>query len=338
MISMNQSRSCIFAAVVSLIAISGLLLLLTLSAYNLPEVDSYSSRSKHNYLHRHKSSAGNDTEFCIKAKRLLVVSFDGFRWNYLNRTKTPNFHKFIANGVHAKNGLTNAFVTKTFPNHYTLATGLWEESHNIIANHMYDPVLNQTFSPKNKSATRDPAWFDMGGEPIWVTNQLQGDGHSGVLMWVGNEAPVHNTLPTKAIAFRFDYKNKTKVETLIKWFKSDDMMNLGMTYFPQPDAFAHRFGPESEQVTRMIGGLDEVVGYLLKRFEEEDLLNSTNIIITSDHGFASTPKKEAIELDDIIDPNKRHISDVSPVADIWPNEGKERLEKRNRSQVVHKIQ
>ena len=144
---------------------------------------------------------------------LLVISFDGFRWDYLQRTLTPNFDKFIKNGVQAKYGMKNAFVTKTFPNHFTLATGLWEESHGIIANDMYDPFLNQNFSPGNKSANQDPAWFDVGGEPIWVTNQIQNkNAQSGVIMWVGGEAPVRLILPSKHMPYDGVTKNETKID------------------------------------------------------------------------------------------------------------------------------
>ncbi|KAH9504401.1 hypothetical protein Btru_063516 [Bulinus truncatus] len=96
--------------------------------------------------------------------KLLLISFDGFRWDYIlsNRARTPNFDRIISEGVTVQHGLKNAFVTKTFPNHFTLATGLWEESHGIVGNEMYDPHLNQTFTPQNDSANNDPAWFDVG--------------------------------------------------------------------------------------------------------------------------------------------------------------------------------
>ncbi|XP_005109194.1 ectonucleotide pyrophosphatase/phosphodiesterase family member 5 [Aplysia californica] len=254
---------------------------------------------------------------------LLIVSFDGFRWNYLQRTATPNFDKFLLNGVHARYGLKNAFITKTFPNHFTLATGLWEESHGIVANTMYDPILNQSFTMRNATAQSDPAWFDAGGEPIWVTNQIQKtDGRSGVMMWVGGEAPVKWVLPSRHVRYDGSMKNFSKVDTVISWYLDKYPINLGMMYFDQPDAYGHAFGPDSDEVTRMIGGLDEVVGYLLQRLEEVGLLGKINVILTSDHGFAETPKKNFINLDDYIDPETYEIASTSPVADIWPHEGK----------------
>ena len=101
------------------------------------------------------------------SSKLLIISFDGFRWDYLQKTNTPNFDKFLRGGVHARLGLKNAFVTNTFPNHFTLVTGMWENIHGIINNEMYDPVLNETFAPWMKKALSDPAWFSVGAEPIW---------------------------------------------------------------------------------------------------------------------------------------------------------------------------
>jgi len=258
------------------------------------------------------------------ANPLLVISFDGFRWDYLQRTLTPNFDKLIKNGVQAKFGMKNAFVTKTFPNHFTLATGLWEESHGIIANEMYDPFLNQSFSPGNKLANQDPAWFDVGGEPIWVTNQIQKKhAQSGVIMWVGGEAPVRHILPSRHMPYDGLIKNETKIDTLVSWFTDKkNPINLGMLYFDEPDMFGHQFGPESPQVTGMIGGLDEVMGYLLQKLKETGLLDKMNIIVLSDHGFTSTPAENVINLDDYIDTSVITVSDQSPIAFIWPSEDK----------------
>ncbi|XP_046361866.2 ectonucleotide pyrophosphatase/phosphodiesterase family member 5-like [Haliotis rufescens] len=254
--------------------------------------------------------------------KLLVISFDGFRWNYLERTDTPHFDVFLKNGAHSKNGLKNAFITKTFPNHYTLATGMWEESHGIVANTMYDPKLNEVFTLSNKVDQTSAKWFDDGGEPVWVTNQLQNSHHrSGIVMWPGGGAPVKGVNAVHNILFDPSVKNNTRVDTILDWFTSTYPINLGLLYFEQPDEFGHQFGPDSSQVTRMIGGLDEVVGYLLKGMKEKGLLENTNVIITSDHGFSSTPPENVINLDKYIDPLSYKIFSSNPIGSILPNEG-----------------
>lgn len=129
-------------------------------------------------------------------QRVLLVSYDGFRWNYLDKISNKvNFERIINAGVYAKKGLQNAFITKTFPNHYTLVTGLYEESHGIVANEMYDPLFNETFSLSDPEDVIKSKWFDNGGEPIWVTNQKQSTPslprRSGSLFWPGSMASVH---------------------------------------------------------------------------------------------------------------------------------------------------
>ncbi|KAK3774569.1 hypothetical protein RRG08_034999 [Elysia crispata] len=255
--------------------------------------------------------------------KLLLISFDGFRWNYLQRTETPNFDKFVKGGVSAKYGIKDAFVTKTFPNHFTLVTGLWEESHGIVNNEMYDPDLNETFSPSNTKAQTDPAWYSIGAEPIWVTNQLEKlEGRSGVIMWIGGGASIKWVNPSRFIPFNSSVQDHSKVDTIIEWFTDQYPINLGLMYFMQPDYDGHMHGPESEEVTKRIAQLDEVVGYLLNQLEAKDLLKDMNIIITSDHGFSSTPRENAINLNDFVEPTSYTLEGLTPIANIWPHEGK----------------
>ncbi|XP_055889959.1 ectonucleotide pyrophosphatase/phosphodiesterase family member 5-like [Biomphalaria glabrata] len=257
------------------------------------------------------------------ANSLLLISFDGFRWDYIQsrRAKTPNFDRIISEGVTVQRGLKNAFVTKTFPNHYTLVTGMWEESHGIVGNQMYDPHLNQVFTPENISANSDPAWFDVGAEPIWVTNHLQKKGKSGVCMWVGGGAPVKKVHPDIFIPYNESFDDYNKIDTVVKWFSDDNPINLGLIYFDQPDAYGHKFGPDSSNVTEMIEHLDAVVGYLLEQLNKTSLLQKMNIILTSDHGFTNTPANKVIHLDKYVNSSLYNVSAFSPVALIWPLKG-----------------
>lgn len=259
-----------------------------------------------------------------KISRLIIVSLDGFRWDYLSRINTPNFHRIINNGVHARYGMKASFVTKTLPNHFTLATGWYEESHGIVANEMFDPVLNEVFSTANSSQISDPRWFDMGAEPIWVTNQVQKLGRSGCMQWVGCAAPIKGILPTRFVPYDENMPFKTRVDETINWFVGPPYpINLGLIYFHEPDKTGHIFGPDSQEVTDKIAQLDGDVGYLLEQLEKADMLDDINLIITSDHGFARTPKNLVINLDKYIHSDTYRIFSVSPIASILPNEGKE---------------
>ena len=138
---------------------------------------------------KHSSSHSESTT-------LLVVSFDGFRHDYLDKAKqagkdTSNFDTLISNGVLAHH-MKNAFITKTFPNHWTIATGMYEEHHGVIANEMHDPVFNETYH-NSADQRRDSNWWNNGttgggGEPIWFTNQKHHGHRSGVMFWPGSQA------------------------------------------------------------------------------------------------------------------------------------------------------
>lgn len=256
--------------------------------------------------------------------KVLIVSFDGFRWDYLKRTATPNFDRIKNSGVTARFGLRNAFLTKTFPNHFTLVTGLWEESHGIVGNVMFDPVLNERFTVANQSQESDPRWWDVGAEPIWVTNQFQKQSaRSGCIMWTGCQAPIKGTTPTRHIPYNHDIPLSSRMDEMVSWFTGEYPINLGLLYYEEPDESSHAYGPDSPEVTAVIGELDKAVGYLLYKLEKANLLESMNIIFTSDHGFAATSKERMVNLDEYIKPDSYRIFSSDPVAAILPNPGEE---------------
>ena len=258
---------------------------------------------------------------CAEVKnssKLLLVSFDGFRWDYLQRrnTKLNNFGKLISDGVKAK-WIEDVFVTQTFPNHYTIVTGLYEESHGIVANRFYDPVLNKTFA---YSATEDEFW---GGEPIWITNQLHSH-HSGVYFWVGSEAKVKNMRPTIYKTYNSSMPWIERVDTVVNWLTNgfnDQDINLALLYFNQPDHDGHKYGPESDEVTETIQRCDNITGYLISRLEETGIFNDLNIIITSDHGMTELSEERTVDITNYVDP--RYILKVINYGvgtAIWPND------------------
>ncbi|XP_064629010.1 ectonucleotide pyrophosphatase/phosphodiesterase family member 5-like isoform X2 [Lineus longissimus] len=123
--------------------------------------------------------------------KVLLISFDGFRWDYLDRVgpaKAPNFFSLIKDGVKAKS-VVNTFTTKTFPNHFTIVTGLWEESHGIVDNDMYDPKFNRTFTKARVSDMKDSFWWDNGAIPIWIANEQEDEKRrSGTIYWAGSQS------------------------------------------------------------------------------------------------------------------------------------------------------
>jgi len=261
-----------------------------------------------------------------------MISFDGFRWDYLDLMKskhreTPNFDRLISSGVTTgKGGVKNAFITKTFPNHYSLVTGLYEENHGIVANNFYDPIFNETFEMSNPSSKQRKWWNGTGThsvEPIWVTNENVGRGGlsmpraSGVVMWPGSD--VEGQHAKHFVPYDIHVPLTERIDMMVDWFSDHDSpMNLGLLYFHEPDATGHAFGPDSDEILNMIKTLDEGVGYLIKKLKDHKIFNSINLIITSDHGMAEI--SENIDLDLIIDPKLYTSYGTTPVLGIYPKD------------------
>ena len=224
----------------------------------------------------------------FRANKLVLISLDGFRWDYLDRDlPLDNLRSLAKSGIRAK-WMTNQFQTKTFPNHWTLATGLYEEAHGLIGNYFYDVQMNASFTFWNQSTWRRQHW---GGEPIWITNQNAGF-DSAVQFWPGSEQT--GQLPTYFRPFEMFYPFRRRVDNLIRYLKLD-RTTLGVMYFEEPDYTGHKYGPDSVELDAKLVELDEVIGYFVEEMKRHALYNDTNIIITSDHGMGR------VEMDKIVD-------------------------------------
>ncbi|XP_069461902.1 ectonucleotide pyrophosphatase/phosphodiesterase family member 5 [Ambystoma mexicanum] len=250
--------------------------------------------------------------------KVLLVSFDGFRWDYIFRVPTPNFHYVIENGVYVKQ-LTNIFLSKTYPNHYTLVTGLFSESHGVVANEMYDPVLDKTFSMTNLDIYQPEFWEE--ATPIWLTNQDKGH-KSGAAMWPGTDVEIHGARPFFHMPYNESIPFEYRVEKLIEWFTSEEPINLGLLYWEEPDETGHVLGPSNPLMNEIIADIDRKVGYLVTALKKAKLWDVLNVIITSDHGMTECSLDRTIELDKYVDRNLYTMVDHSPVIAINPKQGK----------------
>jgi len=260
--------------------------------------------------------------------RVLLISLDGFRWDYLDMVNnkghpTPNFQMLIDNGVVVKGpGVQNVFVTKTMPNHYSLITGLYEESHGVIQSEFYDPVYNDTFTIARMN---DIKWWNGTGsvqvEPVWVTNDAVGDEHhaSGVYFWPGSG--VKGMHPKYfASPFNFSVPFSVRANTVAHWFMQENRpINFGVLFYHEPDVTGHRHGPDSAEMVDMILALDKYIGDMISLFKEKHIFDELNIILTSDHGM--TEMKQNIYLDDYIDSSLYRWFGGSPIANILPKAG-----------------
>jgi predicted AlkP superfamily pyrophosphatase or phosphodiesterase len=243
------------------------------------------------------------------------VSLDGWRWDYATRAKVPHLQAVASRGLRAE-GLIPAFPSITFPNHYTIVTGLWPEHHGIIANTMVDPRIPERFSMTSE-AVRDERWW--GGEPLWATAIRQGR-LAASMFWVGSEAPTNGYRPTYWKSFDDSVSNTDRVRQVLQWLALPPGQQPAFLtlYMSEADHAGHSFGPDSPQLAAALGHLDDAIGLLDDGIAQLDLADRTTLVIVSDHGMAPLIDGQVIFLDDYIDLSKVTVVTWSPVLELLP--------------------
>nr|XP_020016754.1 ectonucleotide pyrophosphatase/phosphodiesterase family member 7 [Castor canadensis] len=212
--------------------------------------------------------------------KLLLVSSDGFRWNYDEDVDTPNLDAMARDGVKARY-MTPAFITLTSPCHFTLVTGKYIENHGVVHNMFYS-TTTKVMLPYYYHTGIQKRW-DSGSVPIWITAQRQGL-KTGSYFYPGGNVTYQGeavTLSQKEGAlhnYKDEKERRENVDTVMKWFMQEDLA-LVTLYFGEPDSTGHRYGPESPERKEMVKQVDRTVGY------------SLDLIITSDHGMTTVNKK-----------------------------------------------
>ena len=237
----------------------------------------------------------------------ILVSIDGFRPEYLGRGDSPNLDALAATGVTAE--MRPSFPTKTFPNHYTIVTGLRPDRHGIVDNNMEDAARpGERFSMGNASQALDPFWWD-GGEPIWVTAEKQGV-RTATMFWPGSEVAVRGTRPADWQRFDMNITNPQRVRAVVDWLRRPQASRPQFVtlYFDTVDTAGHRYGPQAPETRAAIREVDSRIGELGAGLDA--LGQPVNYVITSDHGMAATSAERVIRADRLLDPAAfRTISD-----------------------------
>lgn len=230
---------------------------------------------------------------------VVMVSFDGMRYDFPDRVSTPNLDRIAARGAQAT-GLIPSYPSKTFPNHYTLATGLYPSSHGIVDNVFYDPAFNAVYALGDTATVRDGRWYR--GEPIWVTAERQGL-HTASFFWVGSEASIQGTRPTYFKYYDDAFPNAERVDTILQWLQAplDRRPQLVMLYFSTVDHVAHRAGPDAAAVDSAVVAMDALVGRLVDGLAALPVADRINLVVVSDHGMVSVPRSNVVRLDDLVD-------------------------------------
>ena len=250
---------------------------------------------------------------------LILISLDAWRWDYLDRAQTPNLHKLAADGVRAE-GLIPAFPSKTFPNHYTIVTGLSTEHHGIVSNTMVDRTIGPDRFTMSSATAKDARWW--GGEPMWVTAIRQGR-RASVLFWPGSEAPIGGVRPNDWLPYSDAFPNTERIDRMLTWLArpEGERPSFLTLYFSDVDSAGHSFGPDAAQVMAAAARLDTLIGSLIAGVEKLGLANRTNYVVVSDHGMSQLSPDRTIFLDYYIDLSTIDVVEWSPVIEILPRTG-----------------
>tara|TARA_S200000501_G_scaffold232760_1_gene218331 strand:+ start:924 stop:2123 length:1200 start_codon:yes stop_codon:yes gene_type:complete len=248
-------------------------------------------------------------------KYTLVVSFDGFRHDYINRVPTPNFDKFINGGVMASS-LSPVFPSLTFPNHYSLATGYHANEHKILGNKFFSKTLNKDYSMRDSKAVQNGQFYGM--EPIWVTAE-KNNILSATYFWIGSEAEINGYRPTIYKKYDGSVKFKSRVDSVISWYNLpvEQRPKLTMLYFSEPDYTGHEYGPNSNEVNKSIIEMDSIFGYLIDELSRTKVYHDLDIIVVSDHGMSDVSLDKVILLDKFIDLDKYKVIPSFAVTHLW---------------------
>ncbi|KAK0145785.1 Ectonucleotide pyrophosphatase/phosphodiesterase family member 1 [Merluccius polli] len=245
----------------------------------------------------------------FKRPPLLLVSLDGLRADYLQTwgPLLPVLSKLVHCGTSAPY-MQAAFPSKTFPNHYAIATGLYPESNGLIDNVMYDPVFDASFSLSNQEKD-NPRWYL--GQPIWHTARYQGL-KSGTFFWPGSDVKVNGSFPDFYMPYNGKVPFEERVFTVLKWLQlpDDKRPDFFTLYLEEPDKSGHKFGTISGGLTKALQGVDDIMGQLMNGLKQLSLHRCLNIIILADHGMEDTSCERKTVLQDLVD-----------IRGLWVTEG-----------------
>ncbi len=266
------------------------------------------------------SSCGSNNNEQPTKPYLIILSLDGFRWDYPEKANTPTFDSLARVGVRAES-LKPSFPTKTFPNHYTIATGLYPDNHGIVLNRFHAPDLGKNYSISKRETIIDGDFY--GGTPMWNVAEMQGM-KSATLFWVGASADVNGRHASHWSLYNEELPMDSRIDSLVNWLSlpEKEKPHLIMWYYHEPDAVGHHYGPNSPEVVAEVEKLDAFVGDFFTEMRKLPIFNQLNFIITSDHGMAELSPEKVIFLDEFIDTNKLEFWDgSSPVLNLKTKPG-----------------
>ncbi len=263
---------------------------------------------------------GNNNQVEVRPAPIILISMDGFRWDYMDRTSTPNMDYLANEGVRAES-MIPVFPSYTFPNHLSIITGCYPQRHGIINNTMWDPLFNEWyFIGEGAEPVQDGKWYE--AEPFWVTVEKAGL-ISAIYHWPGSEAEIMGYRPSHYNVFDGSIPNEEKIDQVLSWLElpETERPSFMAIYFNEANYYGHLLGTQGAALDTVIQGLDDDVGRLLSGLEQRGLEGEVNIIIVADHGMTDLSEDRVIFLDDYISPSELAWKTYGPVSMILPQEG-----------------
>lgn len=223
---------------------------------------------------------------------VILVSLDGFRFDYIEKHKAKFLDKIAEQGTKAE-ALIPSYPSVTFPNHYSIVTGMYPGHHGLVGNTMYDRETEERYSLRNASAVTNAKWY--GGKPLWVLAEQQGM-LSACYYWPGSEAPIEDVLPT------YYYKYAEGVDIGNRLTQVSDWLNLPAEhrphfitfYMPEVDHAGHSFGPDAIETYEAVQYVDNAIERLYALIQESNL--PVNLVIVSDHGMLALDQETLLRL------------------------------------------
>ncbi|XP_064644764.1 glycerophosphocholine cholinephosphodiesterase ENPP6-like [Lineus longissimus] len=266
-----------------------------------------------------------------RGNKLIIILLDAFRWDYFEIQGLKGFERLMKRGVKAKYMISD-FPSESFPNHYSITTGLHVESHGMVGNRMYDPATNDTFKAGLGENDTDPKWWN-GGEPIWITGRKH-DRKSFMYSWLGCEVEIRGLRPNFCDAYSYDNGSfetnfKYMIDSGIRNLLEDGADLIGI-YIEDPDHFGHRYGPFSDVLNKTVLNIDKHIDYLQDQLAEHQLTDEVNIMIMSDHGMTQLDLTKMINVTKYMSAEERerltnnYRNNIEyPMFSLWPKLGKE---------------
>lgn len=253
---------------------------------------------------------------------VILVAIDGFRYDYFEKHAPPTLNKIAKEGVRAK-WMTPSFPSKTFPNHYTVATGLYPAHHGIVENNIWDFGVN--FSMGKREEVQNGRWWL--GQPIWVTAEKQGQ-RAAAMFFPGTEAKIDGVYSTYWTPYEHTFPNEKRVDNVLAWLdlpveKRPTMFTM---YFSDVDSAGHDFSPDAPETRDAVLAVDRMVARLVDGLKKRKIYGKVNLIIFSDHGMAKVDRSRTAILDDYFDFSlAQNILWTGEIVQIFPKDGQKDL-------------